>query len=148
MIAPFILELRPGHPFADLAIVSCGYSVLLAWACWILASNATWPELKAEVPIAFILTAFTTPALGRVFEHAFGKSADWPTLYCHAVTIAVIALPIWAGYRAKTRKTDEYTPACKVCGYCVRGLTASRCPECGTPIGTIQEMKVPDADST
>jgi len=42
----------------------------------------------------------------------------------------------WVLFRLVRRRTVSRTPACKRCGYCLMGLPAGRCPECGTPFET------------
>ncbi len=117
------------YPVSYLAALLLGYFALALWACMLFLWRLRYPEVKIQVPIAFLIAVCGTPMVGRAAEYA-NVSSTPVAIYCHLMSIVVVTLPVLGAYWPRGREEDA--PVCKVCGYCLRGLAESRCPECGT----------------
>jgi len=80
------------------------------------------------IPIGLWLESSVGTAHGLVGENIF--TAVMFLMLGGAQYFCVGRLILWL---RKRRKVHDLLPSCRSCGYCLRGLTEPRCPECGTP---------------
>ena len=97
--------------------------------------------------LTFVLVMVCVLSLANALEYGWFNST-WLTLLCLVPVVnwvVVVMLSHWAtielrdagirvGFLGATRRdVDRMTSAnrCRTCGYDLRGLTSSRCPECG-----------------
>ena len=137
--------------FAEKGDLLLGYACFAIWASLILLWSLRHIEIKVFSPIAFFLTALLTPIVGRVAEQTGIQIPEAPVaIFCHLVTIAVIALPIWAARRARklAEAESKWGPRCSTCNYYLRGLDQPRCPECGTPFDPAIMIEASNGETT
>ncbi|MBX3360159.1 MAG: hypothetical protein KF705_01775 [Phycisphaeraceae bacterium] len=88
--------------------------------------------------LRFGLGPFRPKFLSPVIHPGFrSPSIHYPGQLGDGVQLAAYVFAASAGYLiyslAFTRRRDPHT-TCDHCGYCLTGLPADRCPECGTPL--------------
>ncbi len=93
----------------------------------IIVANAGWAGFCAQIVVwHFVVLRTTATYLNTSFEawHQVLSSAIWAVI-TSAVSAGVLAVRIrWLPVYGDGR--------CRRCGYLLRGLPTSRCPECGT----------------
>ncbi len=130
-VASFVFPLR--DDFRLLFIIS-GYTFALWWAFRRLVScRAQNTIIEAlQIFLSFSFTAVMTPGVGRMIDTG-SQCVNAMAAYFHLVTLLVVVLPLIGDWRRKKLRKQMLLPVCDHCGYCLRGLSEPRCPECGTP---------------
>lgn len=132
MLLPWLGIIREpnvsGHWY--LITVGAGYFLLATWATDSAIRPAPAPLRLWRATAAILVMAVTTPAATRHFAHRIGGYDDTIAIAFHLATAMVLVLPIIGALRWRNRQTE---PMCQYCGYCLRGLSEPRCPECGKP---------------
>jgi len=87
------------------------------------------------IPAWFVATLVRNP-LSRYIDHdAFLTWSTSAVFVWNALMFGLMAVIVPLAVRARAnRRALEATLPCMTCGYSLVGLTADRCPECGTPI--------------
>lgn len=103
--------------------------------CW-------WQHIDPVVPFLFLAIWMNGRSLRQLGERGFGYTlANCGTaieaigmLFCVPMSLAWLArLP--RNVRDRRRRACAEENRCAVCGYLLKGLTETRCPECGTCFG-------------
>jgi len=96
--------------------------VAVARLALVLAAGATWvfiPSLSGPWTGDLVLGFVVFFCVALVIAHG-------PAWCLDKMTITPVAIAF------RHFRTHEPIDTCTACGYCLRGLTESRCPECGT----------------
>jgi CHASE2 domain-containing sensor protein len=114
-----------GHGMAPASAGVLGEFVVM-WTPWgLLCGLATWPLIRSR-------QRWATPAILSAGAIAAGVAALLNAGFAFAMLMPAAA-QLAAAVFGYFRWPAEYGPGmCRKCGYFLRGLTTSRCPECGT----------------
>lgn len=112
-------------------------------AVWRSALNAPDPEgLGAFLALLGVWAIVFGLPLVRLLENALNARTDGTKLLLNLLALSFVWVGgLWAQLAISRRSIQRSIrqelarrsiPVCPTCGYCLRGIEASRCPECGT----------------
>lgn len=108
-------------------------AILAAYIACRLVMRRTWAgarrESRAIAIVGFMFVIFSAwlgsfEPIVHVYDGTYAITRLLPF-------IALIPLVVMTTIRTRRDNAD---PSCAHCGYCLRGLTSARCPECGTSV--------------
>jgi|CXWL01.1.fsa_nt_gi hypothetical protein len=119
----------------------CAIAALIAW-CIIWRKAVVWSEGNVAATCGMWLLLVGVPIGCQFFASGAANSLYDTTI----ISSPVMGWGIWLGWtmwywpmRIEPGGSSAQAPACMNCGYSLRGLKATRCPECGDE-PTIDEL--------
>jgi hypothetical protein len=110
------------------------YAVFLVWSVACVRLPRIGVGAIAETVTTLVACVISTSVLGRSLPEDLSPSdANVIAAFCHAVTLAVLVLPLWRDRHPRTPATTSERH-CEKCGYNLTGNVSGVCPECGTPV--------------